>query len=61
MHIFLLVISEVKLEALVKIQHVLLIVVSILLKKFFMEGILSFMSLGNNSLMYISFYFIVVV
>lgn len=60
MHIFLLVISEVKLEALVKIQHVLLIVVSILLK-FFMEGILSFMSLGNNSLMYISFYFIVVV
>lgn len=50
MHIFLLVISEVKLDVLVKMQHVLLIVVSILLKTFIIECILSFISLGKNSL-----------
>lgn len=61
MHIFLLMISEVKLEALVKMKHVVLIVVSILLKTSIIEYILSFMSLGNNCLMCISMYFIVVV
>lgn len=60
MHIFLLVISEFKLEALVKRQHVLLIGVSILLKTFIVECTLAFLSLGNNSLMCISAYFIVV-